>query len=215
MTTMQTGNLFGRKACSVCMLTDCTLHLPLQLPILDAQTQHDCSAVRAVHRPPQVPTAHLRRRGAQTIPYFWLQGSQGSQGRQLPSEIPYRTVPCHCTWSHVAYLPICLSRRDRGFNGPGFFSPPGPLSTRCRRPWCLPVCPSSPAKIGRPIINMFPFPLVPPRLCTLLTAVPSSGTQDDTSPRQYLRLETSNNWGDDNDDAEWYEYLRQFLCRIP
>lgn len=32
----------------------------------------------------------------------------------------------------------------------------------------FPCCafPSSPAKTGRPIINMFPFPLVPPRLCT-------------------------------------------------
>lgn len=48
---------------------------------------------------------------------------------------------------------------------------PGPLHTRCRpslAPGSLPCCafPSSPAKTGRPIINLFPFPLVPPCLCT-------------------------------------------------
>lgn len=66
-----------------------------------------------------------------------------------------------------------LSRGDRGFNGPGLLSFQGPCTPAAARPWhlavsllCLPVCPSSPAKTGRPIINLFPFPLAPPSLCT-------------------------------------------------
>lgn len=86
---------------------------------------------------------------------------------------------CHLNYREYPGTVSSLSRGDRGFNGPDFPRPRAPahklppsLATgRTSFPCC--AFPSSPAKTGRPIINLFPFPLVPPRLCT---HSPTSGT---------------------------------------